>query len=126
MTLKKYLLTTAITTAICWTVLLFVSSVINPETTNLLGFLIFYFTLFLAVSGTAFLFGFFVRFVALKHDLVFHSVRVAFRQSFLFALFIICVLILLSQDLFTWLNLLMLVIVFVIIETIMIHSQKNR
>lgn len=126
MTLKKYLMLTAVATAICWTVFLFVSSTVNPETTSLLGFLLFYLALFMALSGTASLAGFLIRFVALRHELVFHVVKIAFRQSFMFALFIVIILILLSQNLFTWLNLIMLIVIFVVSETIMIHSQKNR
>jgi len=126
MTLKKYLMVTALATAVCWTVFLFVSSVINPELTSWLGFLLFYLSLFMAVSGTASLIGFLIRFVALKHELAFYAVKIAYRQSFLFALFIIAILVLLSQDLFTWLNLFMLIAVFVIAETFMIHAQKIR
>lgn len=126
MTLKKYLMVTAIATAVCWTVFLFVSSVINPETTSLLGFTLFYLALFMAVSGTASLIGFLIRFVALRHELAFYAVKIAYRQSFMFALFIIITLILLSQGLFTWLNLLMLIVIFVVSEMVMIHSQKNR
>ena len=126
MTLKKYLMVTALATAVCWTVFLFVSSVINPELTSWLGFLLFYLSLFMAVSGTASLIGFLIRFVDLKHELAFYAVKIAYRQSFLFALFIIAILVLLSQDLFTWLNLFMLIAVFVIAETFMIHAQKIR
>lgn len=116
----------AIATAVCWTVFLFVSSVINPEATSWLGFALFYLALFMAVSGTASLIGFLIRFVALRHELVFYAVKIAYRQSFMFALFIIITLILLSQGLFTWLNLVMLVTVFVIAEMVMINSQKTR
>ncbi len=126
MTLKKYLMVIAIATAICWTVFLFIASVVNPELTSWLGFFLFYLALFMAISGTASLIGFLVRFVALRHELVFYAVKVAYRQSFMFAFFIIITLILLSQNLFTWLNLLMLVAVFVILEMVMIHLQKNR
>lgn len=126
MTLKKYLAVMAIATAICWTVFLFVASVINPEMTNWIGFFLFYISLFMALSGTAALGGFLIRFVALKKELAFHAVRIAFRQSSLFSLFIISLLILLSQDLFNWLNLIMLVVVFIIAETVMISSSKSR
>jgi len=126
MTLKKYLMLTAIATAVCWTVFLFIASVVNPELTSWLGFALFYLALFMAVSGTASLIGFLIRFVALRHELVFYAVKIAYRQSFMFALFIIATLMLLSQGLFTWLNLFMLVAVFVITEMVMIHSQKTR
>ena len=117
---------TAVATAICWTVFLFISSVVNPELTSWLGFALFYLALFMAVSGTASLIGFLVRFVALRHELVFYAVKIAYRQSFMFALFIVVTLILLSQGLFTWLNLFMLIAVFVIAEMVMINSQKTR
>lgn len=126
MTLKKYLMAMAVLAAICWTIFLFVTSVVNPETTSYLGFILFYLSLFMAVSGTASLVGFLVRFVALRHELVFYAVKIAYRQSFMFALFVVITLILLSYDLFTWLNLVMLLAVFLIMETVMIHSQKNR
>lgn len=126
MTLKKYLMLTALATAICWTIFLFISSVINPDLTNTLGFFLFYLSLFMAISGTASLIGFLIRFVALRHELAFYAVKIAYRQSFMFALFIIAILMLLSQGLFTWLNLFMLIAVFVIAETFMIHSQKTR
>lgn len=126
MTLKKYLAVMVFATAVCWTIFLFVSSVINPESTNGIGFFLFYLSLFMGLSGTASLVGFLVRFVALKRDLAFHAVRIAFRQSFLFALFVIAILILLSHGLFNLLNLLMLIVVFVITETVMISSAKNR
>jgi hypothetical protein len=125
MTLKKYLMVIAIATALCWTIFLFVASVVNPESTSILGFLMFYIALFMAISGTASLVGFLVRFVALRHELAFYAVKIAYRQSFMFALFIIATLILLSQSLFTWLNLIMLIAVFLIAEMIMIHSQKK-
>lgn len=126
MTLKKYLMAMAVLAAICWTIFLFVTSVVNPETTSYLGFILFYLSLFMAASGTASLVGFLVRFVALRHELVFYAVKIAYRQSFMFALFVVITLILLSYDLFTWLNLVMLLAVFLIMETVMIHSQKNR
>jgi hypothetical protein len=126
MTLKKYLAVMVIATAICWTIFLFVSSMVNPEATNWIGFFLFYLSLFMALSGTASLVGFLIRFVALKRELAFHAVRIAFRQSFMFALFIISILILLSQSLFNWLNLIMLIVVFTITETVMINSSKNR
>ena len=93
--------------------------------TNWLGLLLFYLSLFLAISGTAAIFGFTVRFVALRHELAFRSVIIAFRQSFLFAFLIVAVLFLLSRGLFTWLNLFLLIIGLTILEYFLI-SYKAR
>ncbi len=126
MTLKRYLILISLTTAICWTTFLFVASVINPELTSWLGFFLFYISLFLSLTGTASLIGFLVRFVALRRELAFYAVRNAYRQSFLFALFIVAILAMMSQGLFTWLNLGILVTLFIIIEAILTRPSKTR
>jgi diacylglycerol kinase len=53
-------------------------------------------------------------------------VKKAFRQSFLFALFIVILLILKSQSLFNWLNLTLLIIIFSIAELFLIGRQDHR
>lgn len=126
MTLKKYLIAMSAATLICWLIFIFVAGSINPELTNYLGFSLFYSSLFLAITGLAALVGFFIRFVILKKDLVFYAVRVAFRQSFLFSFFIISILLLLSQELLSWFNLVMLIMIFLIMEIFIIRSSKNR
>ncbi len=89
-----------------------------------MGFLFFYLSLFLSAVGTASLIGFIIRFVGLKHELAFRSVRDAFRQSFLLAFLIIAILFLLSKNLFSWLNVFFLVIGLSILEFFLISYQK--
>lgn len=124
MTLKSYLTIMTILTLICWVALVYVVFAINPETTNWIGFLLFYIALSLSLIGTATLVGFVIRFIALKQTLVFRSVKEAFRQSFLFATLIVISLLLLSQSLFTWLNLFFLVVGLSILEFFLL-SYKN-
>lgn len=126
MTLRAYLITMAVATGICWLSWLFVLLTINPETTNWLGILLFYLSLFLALSGSAALLGFFVRFVALKHELVFHSVKDAFRQSFLFSFLLAAALFLLSKNLFSWLNLIFLIIGLSVLEYFLISYKRTN
>ncbi len=126
MTLKNYLLVMSVLTAICWGIFIFVAGLINPEATNWLGYSLFYSSLFLSLSGTTALMGFIFRFVALKKELAFNLVKVAFRQSFLFSLFIVFLLILKSQHLFNWLNLFLLIIIFAILELFLISYKKSR
>jgi uncharacterized membrane protein len=113
-------------TAVCWGIFIFVAGLVDPTATNWLGFILFYLALFLALSGLAALVGFIIRFVALKEELAFNLVKLAFRQSFVFALFIILLLVLKSQHLFTWLNLGLLVIIFAILELMLINYKKSR
>ncbi|MFA5024417.1 MAG: hypothetical protein WC523_05675 [Patescibacteria group bacterium] len=126
MTLKKYLSVMSVLTIICWGIFLFVASLVDPLATNWIGFVLFYASLFLSLTGTGALIGFLVRFVALKKELAFNLVKVAFRQSFLFSLFIILLLILKANHLFNWLNLFLLVIIFAILELFLISYKKSR
>lgn len=125
MTLKKYLLLMVFLTGICWGVFFFVANLVNPNTTNWLGFSLFYLSLFIALTGTTALLGFVIRFIALKKELAFNLVRNSFRQSFLFSCFIIILLILKSQALFNWLNLVLLLIIFTILELFLISLKKS-
>jgi len=124
MTLKNYLAVMLTLTAVCWAIFFFVANLIDPTATNWLGFGLFYAALFAALSGTISLFGFFVRFIVRKKELAFHLVRTAFRQSFLLALFIILLLVLQSQSLLSWLNLALLVAIFVIGELFLSSFHK--
>mgnify|MGYP001806295765 CR=1 FL=1 len=126
MTLKNYLLVMGIMTAVCWGIFILMLNLIDPTATNQLGFILFYVALFIALSGTAALIGFIIRFVALRRELAFYAVTTAFRQSFLFALFIVISLMLLSANLFTWLNVGLLVIIFAILELFIAGYKKNR
>jgi len=124
MTLKQYLITMSVVTAICWLIFIFIIWTVNPEVTNWIGFLMFYFSLFLALAGTATIVGFVVRFIVFKEELIFRLVKEAFRQSFLFSALIIVSLILLAYDLFSWLNVLLLVIGLSALEYLLLSWQK--
>lgn len=125
MTLKAYLTLMITTTLVCWVAFGFVLWNINPEITNWIGFLLFYLSLFLSLIGTAAIIGFLVRFIWLNHELIFNSVKVAFRQSFLFAFLIIAVLFLLSKNLFTWMNLGLLIVGLSMLEFFLISYSKT-
>lgn len=125
MTLRKYIIIMSVMTAICWSAWLFVLYNVNPELTNWIGFTLFYTSLFLALVGAAALIGFTLRFIALKKKLAFRLVKDAFRQSFLFAILLIISLILLGEDLFSWLNLMFLVIGLSVFEFFWLSYEKR-
>ncbi len=126
MTLKNYLILMSLATALCWGVFIFVLNLVDPETTNLIGFTLFYLSLFLSLIGTSAIVGFLVRFVVLRRELVFYAVKIAFRQSFLFALFLVSLMFLFSQGLITWFNLILLLIIFTILEIIFSSFSNGR
>jgi len=124
MTLKSYLTIMIITNFLCWIVWLFVIKTVNPEITNYLGFFFFYASLFLALSGLSAIIGFLIRFVFLKHELVLYSVKTAFRQSFLLSFLIVASLFLLSHELFTWFNLILLIAALSILEFFLLSCSS--
>lgn len=127
MTLKTYLIIMLTTTMICWLAFAFIIWTVDPGSTDWLGFVLFYMSLFLSLVGTAAIIGFIVRFIGLKHELAFRSVRDAFRQSFLFALLIVVALLLLSKNLFSWLNLFFLVAGLSVLEYFLIsYGNPSR
>lgn len=125
MTLKNYLIIMGTTTALAWGLFLLLINTINPFTTNVLGLSLFYLILFLALSGSIAIIGFFIRFKLLRKDLIFNSVKTAFRQSFIFSFLIIAILYLLSQKLFSWFNLSLLIIILSLAEFLMLDRRHH-
>jgi len=126
MTLKGYLTLMTLSTLLCWGVWVYVLLTIDPSATNWIGFWLFYATLFLALSGSFAILGFLFRFVALKRELVFHSVKTAFRQSFLFSFLILAVLFLEAKELLTWLNLFFLAGALVLLEFFWLSYNQGK
>lgn len=125
MTLKNYLTVMSFLTIICFGIFIFVAATIDPYSTNWLGFLLFYSSLFIALIGLITLLGFLMRFVILKQGLAFNLVKLSFRQSFVLSLFIILGLYLQAHSLLTWLNLSFLIIGFSLLEVFLISSRKK-
>jgi hypothetical protein len=124
MTLKSYLWVMSALTAFCWGIFIFVINLVDPAATNWLGFVLFYASLAASLIGTISLLGFIIRFYTSSGEPMFNLVKAAFRQSFLLAVFIVLILILKSQNLFNWLNLILLVILFTIIEMFLTFKKK--
>jgi len=111
-------------TGICWSAWAVVLNSVNPQTTNWIGFVLFYVSLFLSVVGTTAIFGFFIRFILMRKDLVFRQVAVAFRQSFLFAIILVGSLILQSYRMLTWYNAVLLVVGLTALEFFLISYKR--
>ncbi len=125
MSLRWYLIIMTFATILCWLAFVFIILTINPEVTNWPGFTLFYMSLFLALVGSSSILGFVIRFVALKHELVTQSVITSFRQSFLFAIFMIIVLFLLPRNLLTWFNLIFLIIGLSVLEFFLLSYKRT-
>ncbi|MFA6146261.1 MAG: hypothetical protein WC697_02985 [Patescibacteria group bacterium] len=124
MTLKKYLNLMTILTIICWLAWVVVIIFINPRGMGLIGFILFYFSLFLAILGAASLLGFIIR-TRLNLKPIFVQVELAFRQGIWLGLVIVSMLILKGLDLLRWWNFLFLVLFFVVLEFFFLSSQRK-
>lgn len=124
MTLKNYILAMSFLSLVCWVAFFFVAGMINPFTTSWLGLLLFYTTLTASLIGTSSILGLVFRFFFKKEQAIFNAVKNSFRQSFLFSLFIVALLLLKSFNLFSWINLLILIAIFTIFEIFLRPRKK--
>jgi hypothetical protein len=124
MTLKKYLNLMTFLTLICWVSWFLVLSLINPAQSGLIGFVLFYFSLFLSILGTSSVIGFLIR-IWLKKKPVFRQVEIAFRQGLWFGFLIISVLLLKGMDLLRWWNLTFLFLFLFFLELFFLFSNRR-
>ncbi len=111
---------------VLWGVFGYIMTIVDPFATNWLGLALFYVSLFVALSGAFAVLGFVIRFVGLKKELAFHSVKTAFRQSFLFAFLIVAMLLLQAHDLFSWTNALFLAVALTLLEFFLLAQNRAR
>lgn len=123
MTLKKYLFSMSFLSLLFWLVFVFVAKLINPETSNWIGFSLFYLSLFLAASSVLALLGFVFRLIFLRKIPPFTLAKTSFRQSFLFSFLLIAILLMLAESLFSWLNIIIVILILSILEYIFISEK---
>lgn len=97
----------ALISFIAWIYVLFN---IDPTQTSALGFLFFYASLCLTLIGLFSLIGFGARKIFMKQELDFRHVYVSFRQAVFIGFILIIALLLQSRNLFSWLNVIFLII----------------
>ena len=125
MTLGKYIFLMILATIACYLAFFSVLYFFDPFTGGILVLLFFYTSLLLALIGTFSILGLIVRLIFTRDRLVFKKVINAFRQSLWFSLLIIISLILFSLNLFAWVNLILLIVAFGLLELFFI-SYKSK
>jgi hypothetical protein len=124
MSIFKYLILLAICTVFCWIAWFLVLFMIDPGEAGFLAFLFFYLSFALALIGTFSIVGLMWRWRFSKDEMAYKHVRIASRQSILFALVMVTTLILQSQHLLTWWNLLIVLVVAAGVELFFISYKK--
>lgn len=102
MTLRQLIAVVFAATALLWGGWAWTLWTIDPEATNGIGFVLFYLIFFLAFLGTLSILGIIIRHKREPDALVYQIVSVAFRQSFLLAVFAIFLLMLQGQRWVRW------------------------
>jgi hypothetical protein len=124
MTLRQLLLIMALATAVCWLAWLAVLFQVDPTESGPFGLGLFYLCLFLALAGTFFLLSFTWRKIFSKFSLEYKIVGTSFRQSFFFALIVVGLFFLQSQNMLTWWNWILLILAVSIVEFFFLSSRK--
>lgn len=125
MSLKQYLFLLLIGAITSWSAFILVLFFINPETTSAWGFAFFYSSLFFALTISFALAGYLIRSLFKKVDSVSWKVNIAFRQGIFFAIVVCGSLLMLANKLFSWLNLLFLVLIMTMLEFFLINKKNN-
>jgi hypothetical protein len=103
-------------TACSWTTLILVVIRLNPFYASKLMLLVFYVTLFLALSGTFTLINFYLKIWLHRTPLYYRNISVAFRQGLLLSLATCTLLALQALRVLTWWDALIVVLLIILIE----------
>jgi len=116
MSLRQYLILTGIGAITSWLAFILVIIFIDPETTNFIGFSFFYLSLLTAAILTFALAGFLIRYLRKKTNPISWQVKNSFRQGLFFAILICASLWLIANNLFSWINVIALLLILTIFE----------
>lgn len=125
MTTKQFVILMVICTFLCWGGWLLVLAFINPETTGIVGFALFYLSLFFALTGTLALLGYLCRWLFTRRYSKSDEVTISFRQAIFFALVVAIALFLQGNRFLTWLNAIILVALVTMIEFMFVSLKKS-
>ncbi|WKZ29291.1 MAG: hypothetical protein QY323_01015 [Patescibacteria group bacterium] len=126
MTFRQYLFWMGLSTALCWLGVFSIISIVDPLEGGILGVLLLYAALSLALIGTFSVLGMVVRAGLRRQEAVSRHVAVSFRQSLLLTLLVVGALILQSRTLLTWWNLLLFAATLTVLEFFLISFRSGR
>jgi Ca2+/Na+ antiporter len=127
MNFKAYLLTILFGTILCFVGWGMVVVNIDPEEAGILGFFLFYTTLFLGIVGLTSTIGLGIRkLIFADDDIVFRHSKRTFRQSLIFAILAITTLILLQLGILRWWNGIILLALGIVLEGMVYTNRKYR
>ena len=125
MSLRLYLLLMSLATAVAWFGWVVVLMNQPPAAGALLPFVLFYASLFVALTGSFAIIGFLIRFHTHEEDLPFRQVALAFRQALSYAGLIVIMLILQGKRMLTLRNTFFLLGTFILLELFFLTRRRE-
>ena len=126
MSLKIFLILIVLGTIFSWIAWGMVIFYFDPEKIDVLGFGIFYLSLFLGLSGLFFSVSNWLKAKIFQKQLLYIRLKNSVRHSILFSILILGWAFLKSQHLLNWWNLILFILVLTGFEFFFISSQKTR
>lgn len=127
MTLPAFVILMFVSTAAAWTAWFTVLFKIDPFVDGGLGFLLFYLSLGLSLTGTITLLGMTVRHFYQPEEASFRRVLNSFRQAAFLSVLVVALLFLQSHRLLAWWNVLLLILACVVLEVFwLVYTGKRR
>ncbi|MBU4579464.1 hypothetical protein KKB43_00415 [Patescibacteria group bacterium] len=131
MTIRSFLVGIAISTLICFIAWFAVIALSDPAGAGIGGLFLFYFSLFLWLSGFFVLIGFYSRTIFAPQKTPFNVLSNSTRQAIIFALAIDILLILKSMQMLNSINAILLIIFVIFTESYYLssnheHIRRNR
>lgn len=123
MTFRWFMLVMSLASASAWIAWFFVLHSIDPVKTSLLGFVLFYATIFIACLGTTVMLGTLIRLWLHPEEILYRQTVRSFRQGIIFSLLFTSTLLLLAFDLLFWWTIALLIILFTLVELYFVSKR---
>jgi hypothetical protein len=124
MTVRVFIIGSFVTALCSWSVWLAVILFLGPIQAGILGYLLFFLTLFLAVASTTSLFGYLIRRLVAPTVFSAYTVRVALRQGIWLSLFLNLLLIFHLVELYRWWIGMILITIFLVVELVFLSIDR--
>lgn len=125
MTLYKYLLSIGFSTAVSWAAWVIVLTRVDPFVSGFFGHIIFYVSLWFAMTGSLAIVGFVLRRWWQRHGDIVEQVVAAFRQGFLLSVLLVVSLVLQGARILEWWNILMFIAALALLEFFFVSRRRE-
>lgn len=125
-TLRKYLLFLLGLLLISLIAFLTIIWTVEPSQSNVITLVLFYLTMSCALASFFAIVGLFFRRWGKKNEPLPHQVKVAFRQGLLLSLVIVAALLLQKAQLYSWWNMILVVALVTVIESLFLAKKVER